>query len=280
MALIEKLSAIGDAIRVQSGKTELLTLDQMPEEIINLQSLAFEVVGNPKPDTPKENTIWVDTDVPIGKWFFRETQPDGMEQGDVWFFVGATSPVEFNALKENEILVRPVSASQYVDGTLVSKTAEIYMGGEWKPWVVYIYNLGWVSATKMNSYKANPSGEVGAGGSPSIAVTYSNGEMVLNRTTNWDGYGWTLTDVAFDFTTINTLFCETGSSLGSGDAIRFGIGTSGSRSPKAAITLSQANTVYALDVSSVSGNYNVGFFAGSGSADWNWVNKKIKAFWY
>lgn len=33
MALINKLSAIGDAIREKTGKTELLTLDQMPVEI-------------------------------------------------------------------------------------------------------------------------------------------------------------------------------------------------------------------------------------------------------
>ena len=33
MALINKLSAIGDAIREKTGKKDLLTLDQMPEEI-------------------------------------------------------------------------------------------------------------------------------------------------------------------------------------------------------------------------------------------------------
>lgn len=33
MALIEKLNAIGDAIREKTGKTELLTLDEMPTEI-------------------------------------------------------------------------------------------------------------------------------------------------------------------------------------------------------------------------------------------------------
>ena len=28
--------------------------------------LNFKVVGNPQPSNPKVNTIWVDTDVPIG----------------------------------------------------------------------------------------------------------------------------------------------------------------------------------------------------------------------
>lgn len=38
MALTDKLSAIGDAIREKTGGTELLTLDQMPAEIANIQS--------------------------------------------------------------------------------------------------------------------------------------------------------------------------------------------------------------------------------------------------
>lgn len=33
MALIEKLSAIGEPIRTKTGKTDLLTLDEMPTEM-------------------------------------------------------------------------------------------------------------------------------------------------------------------------------------------------------------------------------------------------------
>lgn len=32
--------------------------------------LNFKVVGNPQPNNPKENTIWIDTDVPITGWQF------------------------------------------------------------------------------------------------------------------------------------------------------------------------------------------------------------------
>lgn len=45
MALTDKLTAIADAIRSQSGKTAKLTLAQMPAEIIDLQSLNFNVEG-------------------------------------------------------------------------------------------------------------------------------------------------------------------------------------------------------------------------------------------
>ena len=37
MALTDKLSAIGNAIREKTGGTDLLTLDQMPAEIANIQ---------------------------------------------------------------------------------------------------------------------------------------------------------------------------------------------------------------------------------------------------
>ena len=38
MALTDKLTAIGDAIRTKTGGTDLLTLDQMPTEIANISS--------------------------------------------------------------------------------------------------------------------------------------------------------------------------------------------------------------------------------------------------
>lgn len=37
--------------------------------------LNFKVVGNPQPNNPKENTIWVDTDVKITRWIFSAEKP-------------------------------------------------------------------------------------------------------------------------------------------------------------------------------------------------------------
>ena len=71
MAITDKLTAIANAIRTQSGKTAKLSLDQMPTEIINLNALNFEVVGGTSaPSNPKENTIWVNTDTEITGWDF------------------------------------------------------------------------------------------------------------------------------------------------------------------------------------------------------------------
>lgn len=45
MALINKLQAIGDAIRTKTGKTEQLTLDEMPKEIEGIQAGPAVVPG-------------------------------------------------------------------------------------------------------------------------------------------------------------------------------------------------------------------------------------------
>ena len=45
MALTNKLSAIGDAIREKTGGTELLTLDQMVTEIANIQGGSGEYIN-------------------------------------------------------------------------------------------------------------------------------------------------------------------------------------------------------------------------------------------
>lgn len=137
MALTEKLTAIADAIRSRSGKGEKLTLEQMPNEIISLQSLSFEVVGNPQPENPKGNTIWVDTDVEITGWAFAAEEPSNPAEGMVWFAVGTASTVAFNALKENSVMVYPLSAKQYSGGAWVSRTARSRMDDQWADWFVW-----------------------------------------------------------------------------------------------------------------------------------------------
>ena len=141
MALTDKLTAIADAIRVQSGKTDKLSLDQMPDEIIGLQSLSFEVIPNPKPETAKENTIWVDTDS-ITSWVFSANAPENPEEGMVWISTGVSSPTAFNALKKNGITVYPISAKQYVGGEWVRVTAQTYQSGAWASWTTYYYKNG------------------------------------------------------------------------------------------------------------------------------------------
>jgi hypothetical protein len=85
--------------------------------------------------SPRENDIWVNTDVPISSWVFSATAPQG-EEGMVWLTVGSGSSVAFNALKKNGLTVYPVSASQYVGGAWVNKAAQSWQDGAWVSWWV------------------------------------------------------------------------------------------------------------------------------------------------
>ena len=134
MALTDRLAAIANAIRSQSGKTAGMTLAQMPEEIIGLQSLAFEITGNPQPSNPKANTIWVDTSTEITGWIFSATQPAG-QTGLLWIKTDVFSSAPFNALKKNGIMIYPLSARQYIGGAWKTVTAKSYQGGKWVEWI-------------------------------------------------------------------------------------------------------------------------------------------------
>lgn len=105
-------------------------------------ALNFKVVpGLTQPGTASENTIWVKTER-IGSWYFSATQPEGMQEWDVWFPTGIKSNVEFNALRKNAVQVYPLSAVQMVSGEMVSLDAMSYQNGEWVKWVTYLYNFG------------------------------------------------------------------------------------------------------------------------------------------
>lgn len=97
--------------------------------------LNFKVVGGATaPSNPKENTIWVNTDVDITSWLFSATEPSPAESGMVWIASGTSSTRAFNALKKNGIYIYPILARQYIGGAWVIKTAKIYQSGAWRDW--------------------------------------------------------------------------------------------------------------------------------------------------
>lgn len=123
--------------------------------------LNFKVICGTQPSTAKENTIWVDTDR-INNYYFSAEQPENMTDYDVWFPIGTSSTVAFSATKKNHIMVYPLSAKQFISGTLVDKTAESYQGGKWNSWIKYLYNYGnsytniggeWVSYYSNGTFK-------------------------------------------------------------------------------------------------------------------------------
>lgn len=97
--------------------------------------LNFKVVGGTSaPASPKENTIWINTNTDVSSWDFSATEPETPSEGMVWITTGKSSTAPFNALKKNNITVYPISAKHYIDGAWVDKTAKIYQGGVWANW--------------------------------------------------------------------------------------------------------------------------------------------------
>lgn len=104
--------------------------------------LNFKVVGGTiKPDSPSENTIWVNTGTPMTSYVFSATEPENPENGMIWIQIGISSAVAFNALKKNTLKVYPISAKRY-NYEWGDKEAQIYQGGEWIDWITYLYKDG------------------------------------------------------------------------------------------------------------------------------------------
>lgn len=105
-------------------------------------ALNFKVVGSPQPASPKENTIWVDTDAKITGWIFSASRPENPAEGMVWFNTGSFGTASFNALKRNGIQVYPQGARQYLEGAWVVKPAQIYQSGAWANWMICAFYHG------------------------------------------------------------------------------------------------------------------------------------------
>ena len=107
---------------------------------MNFKVVAYATEEELKAATPKENTIGVVTNKEITSWIFSATEPTEPTEGMVWINVGRRSTTEFNALKKNAVWVYPLSASQYVNGTLVGVASMSYQGGAWKRWATVLWN--------------------------------------------------------------------------------------------------------------------------------------------
>lgn len=85
--------------------------------------------------------IWVNTDVDITTYYFQAEQPENMSDGDVWFVTSQNSLLSFNMLKENTVMVYPLSVEQMINNELVdmSQCTEIYHNNSWVKFDPQVY---------------------------------------------------------------------------------------------------------------------------------------------
>lgn len=221
-------------------------------------ALNFRVVGGiSAPSNPAENTIWMNTEIPITDWVFSATQPEAAT-GRVWLLTGASSTVEFNALKKNGIQVYPSSAKQYVNGAWVDKEAKTYQGGVWVDWTPAgaLFWHGNQCTDVTGGWGINKS-DTSSKAAPTCAFESNR----IHLTNNGFASSGVLSTVnKIDLTNVNVLSADI-TKLGSCEPI-FYVG--GSRTnwgtDKVANATCSATGIIELDVSSVTGRHYVGFY--------------------
>ena len=217
-------------------------------------ALNFKVVGNPQPAAPAENTIWVDTDVPITAWEFSSKTPAEPVEGMVWFQSGAASVAQFNALKKNNLTIYPNGSSQYVDGAWVGVDSRTYQNGEWVGWILYLYSFGEVNDIAGCITQRGHTKYAGAGsvlineGTEAVSIKTDNGSCALVYFIN-----------KVDLTPYKTLVYH-GAVWNHKGGKGCGIGVwDDSWQPVAILDgMSRADGLHTIDISAITGSYYIG----------------------
>lgn len=164
-----EMTQVADAIRAKRKTTDYLAFPggfvSAIEEISG--GLNFEIVGGTEqPINPEENTIWVNTDQAIEEWTFSIDQPSSAKTGDLWISTQNSSAIAFDALEENNLMIYPLDAYQYLNNTWTKKPMAIYKNGNWETGDLVLYD-----GVEWNSdYPYTVSG---------VTVTQNNGRLQL-----------------------------------------------------------------------------------------------------
>lgn len=224
--------------------------------------LNFKVVGNPQPANPKENTIWVDTDVDITSYVFSATEPETPKAGMLWVKISDSSNIKVGTpLGKDYITIMLNSVSQYVGGAWVDKVAKSYQGGEWVDWVTYLYNLGDQCDSITGGWKA-----VNANGK----MTFNDDHIAFTYSGSSDTHATVYTNNKIDLTGKTKLIAEVDVTSCNGvptDLIVALYDTNtaakGTHIACAGTTVTGNGQVLALNISAYQSEYYVGFRASS-----------------
>lgn len=154
--------------------------------------LNFKIVGGTaQPASPKENTIWVNTDMSIPKWDISISRPEAGVAGQVWLVAGAESNISFNALKKNGITEKIVAAQQWNGTEWITVEVKGYINGSWKDSDIYIFSA--TNGINRGTWAKNTDG----------ILTVSE-DMVLVSAKN-SSYGRAVCSEGVDVTNLNKL---------------------------------------------------------------------------
>lgn len=229
--------------------------------------LNFRVIGAAEqPVSPRENDIWVECEGMTG-WVFSVKQPEEAAEGLVWLSIGTESSVAFNALKKNKLAVYPVSASQFVGGAWVSKTARSRQGGKWVSWWLpgTLFADG-IDARELTGGWASKAFSAGSGIDGATVYVSVSSEGVSATLSNGYKSTFICTKNKIDTSGFNTLrmeFSEANRSTASGAINACLYSDEGYTTAASAAVISTTggkNLSPEIDVSNLNGKYYIGFF--------------------
>ena len=234
--------------------------------------LNFKVVGGTvQPDSPSDNTIWVNTDQTITSWDFNTTEPTNPVEGMVWFYTGSLGTVSFDALKKNSLILNTLFAKQYISEAWASKTVKVYQNEEWVDlWNGEFFENGifHVMHTKYTVPETAPISEASDGITMSTVASKTSEVYVVFGPVSLDNISTLQMTSAFTDSISGThrriLFIskDAGTSYKNAEAITNSSVTSGYKN---SITIT-------LDVSSFTGEYYV--YAGQNTNGSSWDNAR------
>lgn len=113
--------------------------------------------------TPANNTIGVVTTTAISSWVFSTSTPSSPTSNMVWIKTGKSGSVELNLVSTNGIIVYPLEAQQYINGTWTKVTAYNRQDNQWVSWIhdLIYFDNGQTDLTNSLTYsnvKVNANG--------------------------------------------------------------------------------------------------------------------------
>ena len=211
----------------------------------------------------KENTIWVNTNTKITSHAFSATQPENPADGMVWFKTGVSSSVTFNALKKNSIEVCVIGCQQYVSGAWDSKTAQTYIGGEWKDFYVFLYNKGDFCEIVTGGWESK-SGKISLDTAKAPTITENADSVTISITGYGEGYYRPINKI--DLTNVNKLVWDADVTVSYKVRLRVFASSLTTEAAELSYSSTTNKTIHELDVSSLSGEYYVAICIATGNS--------------
>ena len=215
--------------------------------------LNLKVVGGTTQPTGSENTIWVNTSTAINGYVFSATEPENPVEGLVWIQTGTSSAAAINVDKKNAVMLYPTGCKQYVSGSLVDKTAKVYLNSEWVGLLVHSIVANGVLVDTLLTFgkKWDSSQSVG---SNNMTVTQQSGYVSVKGSTTGFGAAYIQSDLtdAKEIAVDGTYHTGTHHKL----AVWSSIGSYMTSNIVASVDLTEAGA--SLDVSSLSGSHYIG----------------------